>query len=936
MDGVRRLFWLSCWVSWVTLLSVPRVSAQVSWGGWASLPAVPSGPMTQVEVASNQVGRPSLFILGNDGNLYRASQLTTSPGWDSEKWTSWQGSRPAAGTKLVRSFANQDGIGFGRIGVGRNQDGRLEVFAPGSDGRVWHTWQLTPDGSWSDWSAFDNPPNVSWNVADIRVASGADGTLDVLVLNAYNNSLYHQVQAQPNAGWSGVWENLTGQTQQPSDLIVVDTNNGLKHIQTRGADNNLWELSQKGIYDFWGSWQSVNQTLTIDELVDSVQDQTNTAVLVAISANQLFTLSKAPSGTWLPSWQKAGAPANFVGSPTAAARLGDGRLAIFSAVTNGGLWENTQDAARQNWTSWTRVNPDWTPLTNVHRVAAIQTLDSRIEIFVQGKDSLIWRAAERTPPSIVAPPPGTKAAPANILTLTSADGSTFNNPSSVPPTSSVNGKPICSNSTFLSGNDPAYEWTPVISGPQPEITEVGVMGWAFNAHFSDEDFWFAHPFGNDFNYDVVTDSGFSGLIAARGGDDSDRDLATTLANSYYGMNATDALHVEMEQDFIPAFPEYKVQDGDRVGMVGRWIIDCGHGDYHSEIHPPLLVAAARASPSGRVTASIYSRRYLVTQQYGDGAFNKHIYGELGKAGIVPLYQITANSGVLSTPFSGIQTADIILRPSAPPASPFAQLRVDWSIETRPGVTVSMLPSGNDAVQVHVVFDSSAYKAPPIPPHLTTSIPFDELYDEIASHSQSAANGIQILRTLGGLNMSISLQRGVETDRYVQPTPAPLMITSTPASGLAIVKPTSNANAFWPVRGHFEVYWENPVTTTFGGILNRAGGIPVTVAANEKWMDSGIYLRQGEHMQIAATGKWSNTGPPSVGPNGFPNYKFPGTIVPSADLASLVAKVSGSAFYIGSGFSGYSPADGELYFSINDTPSTFDDNEGALNVTVWPN
>jgi len=36
--------------------------------------------------------------------------------------------------------------------VGRNADGRLEVFVTGTDGALWRKWQVTPNGSWSGWA----------------------------------------------------------------------------------------------------------------------------------------------------------------------------------------------------------------------------------------------------------------------------------------------------------------------------------------------------------------------------------------------------------------------------------------------------------------------------------------------------------------------------------------------------------------------------------------------------------------------------------------------------------------------------------------------------------------------------------------------------------------------------------------------------------------
>lgn len=37
--------------------------------------------------------------------------------------------------------------------VAVNSDGRLEIFARGSDGACWHNWQTSPGGAWSGWAS---------------------------------------------------------------------------------------------------------------------------------------------------------------------------------------------------------------------------------------------------------------------------------------------------------------------------------------------------------------------------------------------------------------------------------------------------------------------------------------------------------------------------------------------------------------------------------------------------------------------------------------------------------------------------------------------------------------------------------------------------------------------------------------------------------------
>src|SRR5207248_1726098 len=44
-----------------------------------------------------------------------------------------------------------------------------------------------------------------------------------------------------------------------------------------------------------------------------------------------------------------------------------------------------------------------------------------------------------------------------------------------------------------------------------------------------------------------------------------------------------SLENEVEQWLVPV--GYRPEPGDRIHLVGRWVIDCGHEDWHAELHP---------------------------------------------------------------------------------------------------------------------------------------------------------------------------------------------------------------------------------------------------------------------------------------------------------------------------------------------------------------
>lgn len=101
-------------------------------GGFASLPAL----------HSNADGRLAMFIIGKDGALYWKEEIAPNG-----NWSEW------------RSFGSRGGGFVGAPTVSSAPDGRIEVFV--TDGQrerlIWHRWQLSPNGPYSDFYAHINP-----------------------------------------------------------------------------------------------------------------------------------------------------------------------------------------------------------------------------------------------------------------------------------------------------------------------------------------------------------------------------------------------------------------------------------------------------------------------------------------------------------------------------------------------------------------------------------------------------------------------------------------------------------------------------------------------------------------------------------------------------------------------------------------------------------
>lgn len=92
--------------------------------------------------------------------------------------------------------------------VGRNADGRLEVFAVGVSGGMQQTFQCRSptssfcSGSWSGWLAFGGNPAST----PPAVGQNTNGSLEVF-FPGVDGSIWHRYQCSCSGGWSG-WSSL--------------------------------------------------------------------------------------------------------------------------------------------------------------------------------------------------------------------------------------------------------------------------------------------------------------------------------------------------------------------------------------------------------------------------------------------------------------------------------------------------------------------------------------------------------------------------------------------------------------------------------------------------------------------------------------------------------------------------------------------------------
>jgi hypothetical protein len=304
----------------------------------------------------------------------------------------WQ-MAPNSGWSSIDSLGAPPGEFLDSPAVASNADGRLEAFVRVglmSSGALWHIWQLTPNGGWSHWDDLGGPVGAHL----VEVTANADGRLEAFVVSSVG-TLNHIWQTTPNGGWSD-WDDLG----KPGGIDVISASaarnaDGRLQVASIGTDNQVWQIVQTSAGGGWGGWASLGAAPKVGFSVARLgQDADGRLEVFAVGRTlpQVDTVwhnrQIFPGGPWL-AWSDLGHPTG-TGQLTGVAvgRNVDGRLDIFTSELNGRAWHIAQTAPGGPWGVWADLHgePATTP-------AVAQNADGRLEIFTEAltpNDHPLW------------------------------------------------------------------------------------------------------------------------------------------------------------------------------------------------------------------------------------------------------------------------------------------------------------------------------------------------------------------------------------------------------------------------------------------------------------------------------------------------------------------------------------------------------------------
>jgi len=379
------------------------------------------------------------------------------------------------------------------------------------------------------------------------------------------------------------------------------------------------------------------------------------------------------------------------------------------------------------------------------------------------------------------------------------------------------------------------EWASVLPGTDV-ITPFS--GTVVRTENSTADFPFAHPFGNDTEFFAVPDANFSNLLAASNspteaqcapGSESQEYCEARDTIRQLHLSGAGALGFEIDRGLLD--PAYRPRAGERVAAHGTWIVDCGHRDYHTEMHPPLIVARARVLPNnGELRGTLIARPYTLTQTYSpdNAPFFPHALGQLAKEAVSPSGgPISAEPVISSRPFTNPLVAQYVF--AIPPTGVSGDLptRVRYHFVTRPGVTVSLSHPDKYRVFVSVSMDPTKYAPAPAPSCTPQAFTPDQI-DDAAGWSRGTFRNLSgAVSTVGPgaidflglfvgippgtlepfvIKSTIALNAGVrKLDCTISPPIIPPTAPSTTGSDNLVVE---DATQPYPVAGWLVISWDS--------------------------------------------------------------------------------------------------------------------------------
>jgi hypothetical protein len=293
-----------------------------------------------------QSGLLSLFALSSNGDAWRLDQSSTT------EWGGWQ----SYGAHDLRS-----------VGAAVNEDGRMELFAQGGDGNLYHVWQQSGSLVWGSWEDLGGNGleqiGVAWdrdralNVLAIRSGGecvwikqngaggsfgnwtslggygflgvlagvGASGELTVVVLDGNN-----YLQATDKPGTLG-WTHIEAPLAQAFSLLTDDA--GKMHVVGISKQGNVFHAAQSGTNIAFGNSEALGGS-KLKSIASALNDDGRIEIFAVGGDGKIYHIWQHIGGGWS-DWEGLGIAQNITFKEVRPIRTAARTIAAFALTSDG-------------------------------------------------------------------------------------------------------------------------------------------------------------------------------------------------------------------------------------------------------------------------------------------------------------------------------------------------------------------------------------------------------------------------------------------------------------------------------------------------------------------------------------------------------------------------------------------------------------------------
>jgi hypothetical protein len=382
----------------------------ISWSKWASLGKPAETEIGRPFVQRNQDGRLEVFTVGG-GKIFNLSPISANGPWRN----GWRSKGRPSSNVGIRSHV-----------VGRNADGRLEIFAVGEDNALWQKWQVAPNNGWTDaWETLGAPTQEQFPFSDrvleqLAVGSNQDGRQELFAVWSFNGvfgQAFQNWQIAPNGGWSD-WSGIpifsSSTFIRGSDRITVGRNvDGRQELFVMAEDGALWHIWQVFPNAGWSDWESLGKPRDAfpepkdrDLSQPVVQKNADGHLEVFAPGNGAFcnrwqeTPLNLPVIKWRrEGWNEKPRPKPEVGLMwlEAAINVGgqlNGHIEVFALGDDGVLWHAWQIDQAPFWSAWDSLASPPMKIREADHLTVGTNQNGQIEVFVVGRDGAVWHISQ--------------------------------------------------------------------------------------------------------------------------------------------------------------------------------------------------------------------------------------------------------------------------------------------------------------------------------------------------------------------------------------------------------------------------------------------------------------------------------------------------------------------------------------------------------------